>query len=153
LLAVRFSKDATHIFTIVSHTLFTVGLNHLYHEMALNRTSHKNRSQIEADQAETTEFVNKVNQLRNLASTFAHQLTTVELLARSSLRVHARRLKAGLQIDLTQEVQRFEINLINLALRRCAGNQLRAAQLLGVKPTTLNSKIKRYKLDRRVDPE
>jgi len=44
------------------------------------------------------------------------------------------------------EVQRFEIELINSALSRCHGNQTQAAQILGVKLTTLNSKIKRFKI-------
>jgi transcriptional regulator with GAF, ATPase, and Fis domain len=46
--------------------------------------------------------------------------------------------------NLHDEVRRFEIELINSALYRTHGHQLKAAQLLGVKTTTLNSKIKRY---------
>ena len=48
------------------------------------------------------------------------------------------------RVRLCDEVQRFEIELIRSALSRTAGNQTRAARLLGVKLTTLNSKIKRY---------
>jgi transcriptional regulator with GAF, ATPase, and Fis domain len=44
------------------------------------------------------------------------------------------------------EVRRFEIELIRNALFRTNGHQLRAAGLLGLKVTTLNSKIKRYNL-------
>jgi transcriptional regulator with GAF, ATPase, and Fis domain len=44
------------------------------------------------------------------------------------------------------EVRRFEIELINHALCRTHGHQQKAARLLGVKPTTLNSKIKRYNI-------
>ena len=47
-------------------------------------------------------------------------------------------------INLQEEVRRFEINLIERALRRTGGNQVRAARLLGMKVTTLNSKIIRY---------
>ena len=50
------------------------------------------------------------------------------------------------RISLSEEVQRFEIDLILSALERTRGNQVRAAQLLGVKPTTLNAKLKRYKI-------
>ena len=46
--------------------------------------------------------------------------------------------------NLHDEVRRFEIELINSALYRTHGHQLKAAQLLGIKTTTLNSKIKRY---------
>jgi len=49
-------------------------------------------------------------------------------------------------VRLHDEVRRFEIDLIRSALSRTAGNQTRAAQLLGVKITTLNTKIKRYKI-------
>jgi len=49
-------------------------------------------------------------------------------------------------IRLQDEVHRFEIDLIRAALERTSGNQARAARLLGVKPTTLNAKIKRYRI-------
>jgi DNA-binding NtrC family response regulator len=49
-------------------------------------------------------------------------------------------------ISLAEEVERFEKNLIDGALLRCGGSQKKAAVLLGVKLTTLNAKIKRYKI-------
>ena len=49
-------------------------------------------------------------------------------------------------LRLEDEVKRFEIALIRAALVKTKGNQARAAGLLGVKHTTLNSKIKRYQL-------
>ncbi|HEU4766487.1 MAG TPA: helix-turn-helix domain-containing protein [Pyrinomonadaceae bacterium] len=48
------------------------------------------------------------------------------------------------KFELQEEVQRYEIELIKNALQRTRGNQRRAAQLLGVKVTTLNCKIKRF---------
>ena len=51
------------------------------------------------------------------------------------------------RVKLHEEVQRFEIDLIRSALGRTGGNQTRAAQILGVKITTLNTKIKRYKIE------
>lgn len=50
-------------------------------------------------------------------------------------------------VDFFQEVEQFEIELIRSALRRTGGHQLRAAKLLGLSCTTLNSKIKRYGID------
>lgn len=47
------------------------------------------------------------------------------------------------KLGLQEEVQRYETELIRDALQRTRGNQRRAAQLLGVKVTTLNCKIKR----------
>ena len=49
-------------------------------------------------------------------------------------------------LSLQDEVRRFEIQLITNALYQTQGHQGRAARLLGVKVTTLNSKIKRYKM-------
>ena len=45
-------------------------------------------------------------------------------------------------IDFYKEVERFEIELIRLALDRTHGCQAKAARLLRIKATTLNSKIK-----------
>jgi DNA-binding protein Fis len=47
-------------------------------------------------------------------------------------------------IDFYEEVKRFEIDLIQSALSHTDGNQVRAARLLNMKVTTLNSKIKQY---------
>jgi transcriptional regulator with GAF, ATPase, and Fis domain len=49
-------------------------------------------------------------------------------------------------LSFYDEVRRFEINLICRALIRTGGQQKRAARMLGVKATTLNSKIKRYRI-------
>jgi transcriptional regulator with GAF, ATPase, and Fis domain len=53
-------------------------------------------------------------------------------------------MDAGSGIDFYDEVRRFEIELIQRALKKTGGHQMRAAHLLNVKVTTLNSKIKRY---------
>jgi transcriptional regulator with GAF, ATPase, and Fis domain len=49
-------------------------------------------------------------------------------------------------LNLQTEVRRFEALLIRSALIRTGGRQRRAARLLGTKVTTLNTKIKRYKI-------
>ena len=48
--------------------------------------------------------------------------------------------------NLREEVRRFEVELITSALFRAHGNQKKAAKLLGVNNTTLNSKMKRYRI-------
>jgi transcriptional regulator with GAF, ATPase, and Fis domain len=53
-------------------------------------------------------------------------------------------------IDFYQEVERFEIVLIQKALELAAGNQKRAASFLGLRPNTLNSKIKSYQIKWKV---
>lgn len=56
------------------------------------------------------------------------------------------------EIDIAQgitfydEVKKFEIDLIRRALDQTGGHQSRAARLLGLNPTTLNSKIKSYNI-------
>ena len=49
-------------------------------------------------------------------------------------------------IDFYDEVRRFEIELIQSALRRTNGVQTEAAALLGLKPSTLHAKIKLYQM-------
>jgi len=49
-------------------------------------------------------------------------------------------------IQFYEEVQRFEIELIKQALEQTGGHQSRAAKLLGLNTTTLNSKIKSYNI-------
>jgi DNA-binding NtrC family response regulator len=52
-------------------------------------------------------------------------------------------------IDFYDEVRRFEIDLIRRALEQTSGHQSRAARLLGMNATTLNSKIKTYNIQLR----
>ena len=78
---------------------------------------------------------NRLSTLRNVALTLLREVESLSVTepVRHRVRLH-------------DEVQRFEIELINSALSRSRGNQTQAAQILGVKLTTLNSKIKRYKI-------
>jgi DNA-binding NtrC family response regulator len=56
----------------------------------------------------------------------------------------------GRGIDFYDEVRRFEVDLIRRALEQTGGHQSRAARLLGMNATTLNSKIKTYNIQLRV---
>lgn len=49
-------------------------------------------------------------------------------------------------VNFYEEVKRFETDLIRQALDQTAGHQSRAARLLGLNATTLNSKIKSYNI-------
>lgn len=51
------------------------------------------------------------------------------------------------KINLNVQVQRYEANLICDALISANGNQRKAAEMLGMKATTLHAKIKRYEID------
>ena len=52
-------------------------------------------------------------------------------------------------VNFYDEVKRFEIDLIRRALDQTGGHQSRAARLLGLNATTLNSKIKIYNIQSR----
>ena len=52
----------------------------------------------------------------------------------------------GRGVNFYDEVKRFEIDLIRRALDQTGGHQSRAARLLGLNATTLNSKIKTYNI-------
>jgi two-component system NtrC family response regulator len=52
-------------------------------------------------------------------------------------------------VNFYDEVKKFEVDLIRRALEQTAGHQSRAAQLLGLNATTLNSKIKAYNIPAR----
>jgi DNA-binding NtrC family response regulator len=55
----------------------------------------------------------------------------------------------GRGVNFYEEVRRFEIDLIRRALEQTGGHQSRAARLLGMNATTLNSKIKTYNINLR----
>ena len=77
------------------------------------------------------------------------QIASLKLLAISLLRQidsleHQAPADQPAELDLQTEVRRFEAELIRNALLKTKGKQRRAARLLGMKVTTLNTKIKRY---------
>jgi len=56
------------------------------------------------------------------------------------------RLEETYEVDFYEEVRSFEIQLIIRALTHCEGHQLHAARLIKLNPSTLNAKIKQYKI-------
>jgi DNA-binding NtrC family response regulator len=50
-------------------------------------------------------------------------------------------------LDYYSELRRFEISLIKRALRRTGGSQTKAAELLRINLTTLNTKIKGFGIE------
>lgn len=57
------------------------------------------------------------------------------------------RLHFGDGFKLNEQIHKFEADLIRHALYLTNGKQTAAAQMLGIKITTLNAKIKRFKLE------
>ena len=50
------------------------------------------------------------------------------------------------KISLKDFLNRIELKLILFSLDKANGNQRKAAKILGIKPTTLNEKLRRYKI-------
>jgi DNA-binding NtrC family response regulator len=61
-------------------------------------------------------------------------------------------LESKPSLDFSEEVRRFETDLIRWALMRTGGHQRRAARMLNLKVTTLNAKIKRYRIQPHAVP-
>lgn len=91
---------------------------------------------------------NRVQRLLELADTLLRETETLardKAFTDEAIRLQALSLSEG--IDFYSEVERFESGLIKLALDQTGGHQARAAKLLHIKPTTLNSKIKLYGIE------
>ena len=80
----------------------------------------------------------QVAALRVLAVSLLKQIETLEEDANEDI---------GKELNLHDQVQQFEAALIRSALEKTGGRQRRAARLLGVKVTTLNTKIKRLRIN------
>ena len=104
-----------------------------------NQKIHLINSADAAKQPDESSLSHRISALRELTLTL---LREVEALGGTQ----PQEIKRG-GISLQEEVRRFEVDLIRYALRQTGGHQVRAARLLGLKVTTLNSKIIRYKID------
>lgn len=95
--------------------------------------------------AERSIHLLKSNQLSALESLATLLLREVELLKKAEDNA-IRNINNDQGISLHEQVQNFEISMIRSALIRAKGVQKKAAELLGLKVSTLNVKIKRYKI-------
>ena len=116
---------------------------------AITRSSHKAQRQLgdetKARPAEDTDASAKqaspidarIGSLRILAQSLMRQIELLEEDAAAA---------SSVDFDVQSEVRRFEAELIRSALIKTGGRQRRAARVLGMKVTTLNTKIKRYRI-------
>jgi transcriptional regulator with GAF, ATPase, and Fis domain len=102
-------------------------------ESILGLEENRNEAVVQAPNGSTVDA-----RLNTLRETVLQLLDEVESLAIS----RPVDIKRGARFS--DEVRQFEVSLIRTALGRTSGSQTRAAKLLGLKPTTLNAKIKRY---------
>lgn len=84
----------------------------------------------------------RIEALKTLAKLLLHE---VESLAEISPATDTQ--SKDTEINFTEEIQRYETDLICNALLAVNGNQRKAAKMLGMKNTTLHAKIKRYEID------
>jgi transcriptional regulator with GAF, ATPase, and Fis domain len=87
--------------------------------------------------AETTTVDMRLNTLRETVLLLLDEVESLAIRRPVDIKGGAR---------FSDEVRQFEVSLIRTALGRTSGSQTRAARLLGLKPTTLNAKIKRYRI-------
>jgi DNA-binding protein Fis len=99
----------------------------------------------------TPDEISQYREMREVAMSFHKRLATISSLL-SSLTVAIDELEVSELpplnegFDFYEEVHRFEILLIKKALRMTGGCQTRAARLLKLNATTLNTKIKNYQI-------
>lgn len=85
--------------------------------------------------------------LRQPDAPVKHRIDCLKILALTLLREVESLENAsgsGSDFDLGMETRRFESEIIRSALIKTGGRQRQAARLLGMKATTLNTKIRRY---------
>ncbi|MCP9494815.1 MAG: hypothetical protein MSG64_10210 [Pyrinomonadaceae bacterium MAG19_C2-C3] len=86
--------------------------------------------------AEDAALITRLDKLQAIARSFMQEIKSISI-AKSNVDVAE-------GVDFYDEVRRFEADLIRQALVLTDGHQIRAARLLGLGVTTLNSMIKRY---------
>jgi DNA-binding NtrC family response regulator len=94
--------------------------------------------QLSQGEGEEVALSTTLNSLRSLARTLTIEVTALENILTPDIEIG---------VDFYERVRQFEINLIKLALARTGGHQRRAARLLRLNRSTLNAKIKLYKLN------
>jgi DNA-binding NtrC family response regulator len=92
---------------------------------------------VESDITDLAQAASRIDAIRSLILIF---LREVDLLKKV---LGPRARQKGDPIKLDSEMDAFEAALIRDALIKAKGNQRDAAKLLGIKPTTLNAKMKR----------
>lgn len=87
------------------------------------------------------EWNREVAEIRKTTLHLWHDLLTLE--SYYCLEIHER-------VDFFEEVRKFETRLIKRALLHAGGSQRKTAGMLGINTSTLNNKIKRYRIPVKV---
>ncbi|HEX8922087.1 MAG TPA: helix-turn-helix domain-containing protein [Pyrinomonadaceae bacterium] len=103
----------------------------------------------EGSKQETPQLAARVQSLKEIVLTLLNETQALEsetLMSELATPQGIRQADIENGIKLDDAVRRFESNIIRQALLITSGNQARAARLLGIKPNTLNYKVKIYNL-------
>ena len=101
------------------------------------------------ERPENSNLSERVRGLKELVFTLLKEVQGLEheeLLSELITPQNSTRLDIERGIKFDDVVRQFETNIIQQALSITGGNQARAARLLGIKPNTLNYKVKLYNL-------
>ena len=85
---------------------------------------------------------NRIEALKTLTKLLLHEVESL-----SEFSPPKYRQQPETDINLSEKVQQYEIDLICNAMIASNGNQRQAAKMLGMKSTTLHAKIRRYEID------
>jgi DNA-binding NtrC family response regulator len=98
---------------------------------------------------EPPQLTTRAKGLKDLALTLLKEAQALEgdvLMSELVMPQGARQMEIENGIKLDDAVRQYESSIIRQALLITGGNQARAARMLGVKPNTLNYKVKLYNL-------
>ena len=98
---------------------------------------------------EHPQLTSRVQGLKDLALTLLREAQSLEgevLMSELALPQGVRQLDFESGIKLEDAVRQYESSIIRQALLITGGNQAKAARMLGIKPNTLNYKVKLYNL-------
>lgn len=96
----------------------------------------------ESNNIENGGFNHRLEVLRDLVKSIAIEIEEI-VEGQPNDRV---RKQSEFDLSFAEQVRKFEFDLIKYALFRAGGRQNKAAEMLKLKPTTLNWKIKRYNI-------
>ena len=102
------------------------------------REAHTQARRVSAEQSAS---LGRIELLEELTLALLREITILKDIKQLQAHDDVRRL------SLPEAVRRFEIEIIRRTLLSTGGHQARAAHLLGLNATTLNSKLKRYHIN------
>lgn len=89
----------------------------------------------------------KLDSLQKETVEILKEVKSFSFIFKSALHSANEKMESGINLD--EAIEDIEIRLIKRALELSGGRQIQAAKLLNIKQTTLNAKIKRYRINHK----